>query len=61
VHRRARLVHAAGLSNAEHGQDDIFFGFPQLRTGAQTIARIRDNWGARIGPLQPTSFEGVSG
>ena len=37
------LVHAAGLSKAEHGQDDIFFGFPQLRTGAQTIARIRDD------------------
>ena len=28
------LVHAAGLSNADHGQDDIFFGFPQLRTGS---------------------------
>jgi hypothetical protein len=27
------LVHAAGLSNAEHGQGDIFFGFPQLRAG----------------------------
>jgi hypothetical protein len=29
------LVHAAGLSNGEHGQGDIFFGFPQLRTGTR--------------------------
>ena len=29
------MIHACGLSNGDHGNDDVFFGFPQLRMGSK--------------------------
>lgn len=29
------MIHACGLTNADHGTDDVFFGSPQLRMGSK--------------------------
>jgi hypothetical protein len=46
------LIHACGLSNADHNPDDLFNGFPQVRAGSKPQDdKIEVNQNKRLPPL----------
>ena len=46
------LIHAVGLSNADHSPDDLFNGFPQVRAGSKPEDdKIEVNGPKRLPPL----------
>ena len=46
------LLHACGLSNGDHNQDDLFAGFPQARSGSRPADdRIEVNQQRRLPPM----------
>ena len=49
------LIHVAGLSNSDHNSDDLFAGFPQLRTGSKPADdTVEVNNQKRMPPLSLT-------
>jgi hypothetical protein len=47
------LIHACGLSDAEHSNDDVFMGYPQVDAGSRPADdRVRVTYERRMPPLQ---------